>query len=143
MAVEWAEGGVAPDKDFADRVKALKDKLITPGDIVGVLTSYTSKPVAGTGGIQLRVRKDEDLTGVTISVRLLAGVAPGRGQDWKAVQQSATLGQKALLGMFGGMFVDYSQEARRWEELTRAAKQAIAAPPKTPFFIYVGLSGTE
>ena len=68
VAIEWAEGGVAPDKDFADRVEALKDKLITPGDIVGVLTAYTSKPAGGTGGIQLRVRKDEDLTGVTISV---------------------------------------------------------------------------
>lgn len=141
MAVEWAEGGVEPDKGFAGQIEALKDKLITAGDVVGILTAYATKPVAGTGGIQLRVRKDEDLTGVTISVRLLAGLAPQRGQNWKSVQQTATLGQKALLGMFGEMFMDYSQEAGRWQELTRAANQAIAGPAATPFFIYVGLAG--
>ena len=77
MAVEWAEGGVGRTRILQTGVEALKDKRITAGDIVGILTAYTTKPVAGTGGIHLRVRKDEDLTGVTISVRLLAGVAPG------------------------------------------------------------------
>jgi len=39
--------------------------------------------------------------------------------------------------------MDYSQDAGKWPELTRAAKQAIAAPPRTPFFIYVGLHDKE
>jgi len=142
MAVEWADGGVKPDKEFADGVESLKGKLITAGDIVGILTAYASKPSAGTGGIQLRVRKDEDLTGVTISVQLLPGVAPGRGHEWKSVSQSGTLGQKGILGMFGGMFVDYSQEAGRWDTLTRAANQAIAGAPETPFNISVRMEGT-
>ena len=140
-SVEWPEGGVKPDKEFAGGVESLKGKLLTSGDIVGILTAYASKPSAGTGGIQLRVRKDEDLTGVAISVRLLPGVAPGLGHGWKSVDQSGSLGQKAILGMFGEMFVDYSQEAGRWDTLTRAANQAIAGAPETPFNISVRMEG--
>ena len=55
--------------------------------------------------------------------------------------QSGTLGQKGLLGSFGGMFVDYSQEAGRWDTLTRAANQAIAGAPETPFNISVRMEG--
>jgi hypothetical protein len=141
--VEWPEGGVKPDKEFADAVESLKGRLITADDIVGILTNYTTKPCAGTGGIHLNVRKDEDLTGVAISVRLPAGVAPDRGHSWKSVAQSGNLGQKGLLGSFGGMFVDYSQEAKRWDSLTRAANQAIAAPPETPFSISVRMDGAS
>jgi hypothetical protein len=139
--VEWAEDGVKPDEEFAAHVEGLKGKQVTAGDIVGILTAYTTEPTAGTGGIQLRVRKDEDLTGVAISVRLLPGVAPGRGHGWKSVDQSGSLGQKAILGMFGEMFVDYSQEAGRWDALTRAANQAIAGAPETPFIIAVRMAG--
>jgi hypothetical protein len=139
--VEWAEDGVKPDKEFVDHVESLKGKQITASDIVGILTAYTAKPTPGTGGIQMRVRKDEDLTGVSISLRLLAGVAPGRGHAWKSVDQSGSLGQKAILGTFGEMFVDYSQEAGRWDYLTRAANQAIAGAPETPFIISVRMAG--
>ena len=72
VAIDWAEDGVKPGKDFTDAI-AVSDRLLTTAEVVGILTNYCAKPVEGTGGIDLLVRKDDDLTGVAVSIRLLPG----------------------------------------------------------------------
>jgi hypothetical protein len=48
MAVEWAKDGVKPDKDFADRVEALKDRLLTAEDVA----------MRGIGEWEIRPKKE-------------------------------------------------------------------------------------
>jgi hypothetical protein len=125
-----------------DTVEAAKDKLLTTPAVVGILTHFCAKPVEGTGGIDLLIRKDDDLTGVAINIRLLTGTRPRR-PDWKSVNQTVTAGSKALLGMSGGMFVDLSREPRGWSDLAKAADKALAASPETPFLIHVRMVSNE
>ncbi len=143
VTVEWPEDGVTPAKELMSAVEVLKENLLTTAEVVGILTNYCSQRIEGIGGIDLLIRKDDDLTGVAISVRLLPGAPPGRGRSWKTVHQTVSSGATALLGMSGQMFLDYSQEARGWTDLTKAADKALAAAPQTPFLIHVRMLANE
>jgi hypothetical protein len=65
-AVEWAQESLKPEGAFFGPVEALKGKVLTGSNVVNIMTSYMSQLASKSVGIDLTIRKDEDLTGVRI-----------------------------------------------------------------------------
>ena len=140
VAVNWAKDGARPDNDFLSHVNAINNRMLTARDVVDIVSTYAGDPVAGTGGIDLQVRRDEDLTGVTIALRLLPGAAPRRGQSWNSMRQSGTVGTVGVLGTYGSLFGDNAGDPKQWQGLADAVDRAVSTSADTPYFIHVILA---
>jgi len=125
-AIAWQTGTVQPSSAFAACVAAFENRFLTATNIVRLLTSYAANPDAGTGGLILKMRKDEDLTGVKLSISLLPGTPPKSTGIWEF----------AYGGTSGGVL---ATETESWNGLAREINQAVAEPPETPFMIGVKL----
>jgi len=149
-AIKWTPDTVKPTDVFAAQVEAFKDKFLVATNFVDLITSYGAKPAPHTAGLVLKARKDSDLTGIILSVRLLPGKPPTDGQHWKRINisQHVTLGQKNLCEAYSsgdgeGIETDSSSSsASIWTDFREAATAAITGPPETPFVISVELEFT-
>lgn len=136
-AIKWDVRSAKPSEAFTARVEAFRDKLLVATDFANFLANYASEPEAGAAGLVFNARKDEDFTGVTLSVCLLPG-QPLKENESVHVEEEVTLGATGLLGCGGGGDLgSFAHDNREWEWLVKAIAKAIAGPPETPFFIHV------
>ena len=137
--IEWDPATVKPSDEFAARVDALKGKLLEATNCASLLADYALTPEAGSAGLQLTVRKDEDLSGVKLSFYILPGPTPRRYENCM-VTEGAMLDGRGLLGTWSSeSWSYYALNNGAWVDLTRAIAEAIAGPPKAPFVAYVSM----
>jgi hypothetical protein len=135
-AIEWAPDGLKPEQAFASRITGFNNKLFSPDALVRVLCSFARRPEPGAAGLEFKAIKDEDLTGVRVVVRLLAGVAPAEDQIW-SINERVVLGRKTLYAVGRGGTTSACASASEWEDFSEAVREAIAGSPETPFEISV------
>jgi hypothetical protein len=135
--VTVAEGPVKPDAELANLLKDAKGKPLTSQMLVEILHRVAWQRPSGSTGIRLRAIRDDDLTGVTLSVELLTtrssrdGTQPGWGQS----ERVEVAGKHVLTGGSGFWSNDYAREPNAYQGFTKAADEALAAPPDHPFLI--------
>ena len=134
--VVWANNSIKPDDAFTSQLENLKGKLLTGSNVVDIMTSYISQLATKNIGIDLTIRKDEDLTGVRLAVSLQQVDSAGRSRDWQR-NRTFKLGRQDLIPGGGGMFLDYARKASDWEDVNRAFASAVAADPKTPYYLHL------
>lgn len=134
VAIDWQTNSVKPSAVFLARVENFKNHQLTATDVVDLITNYSSNPEEGTSGLVFQLRKDEDLTGVRLSVSLLPGTVRDR-QFWQFIQD-ALLG-KGIIDSQGGEV--FASESRSWKGLANDINNSVAASPETPFVIKVKL----
>lgn len=139
MTIEWKTDTVKPSEVFAARIEAFRNNILAATNVVNLLTTYASNPESGTSGLVFQARKDEDLTGVKLSICLLPGTSQNPKDDWNFAE-GTVVGQKAIDGSFGGIC---ATEKRSWEDLARSIDAAVASSPETPFVINVKLNSRE
>src|SRR5262249_52954356 len=74
--IEWATNGATPSAPFITRIESLRNKLLTVDAFKAVVLDYQENPEPKSSGLDLQAVKDDDLTGVTLVVRLLPGTTP-------------------------------------------------------------------
>ena len=133
-AIQWVEGSAKPSVRFAAKMEAFKNRSPDAKQLAALLASFVAAPESGTAGIEILARKDEDLVGVVLAVRLLPVMTASSNQTWN-VNEAVILGRKSLLGEYGSGIPDAYSSAERWDDFVKAAAQALAADPTTPFEI--------
>jgi hypothetical protein len=138
-AIEWKTNTVKPSDVFGARVEAFRNRILAATNVVDLLTTYASNPESETSGLVFEARKDEDLTGVKLSICLLPGTPQNPKDDWNFAE-GAMLGQKAIDCRAGGI---WATKKRSWEDLAKAISTAVSDSPETPFAINVKLTSKK
>ena len=138
-AIEWRTNMVKPSDSFLARVEAFRDHVLVETNVVNLLLAYATNPEPGTSGLTFQARKDEDLTGVKLSLCLLPGTPQNPQDDW-SFAEDAVVGDKAIDCSAGGI---WATERRSWETLARSINTAVGAAPETAFVINVKLVSKE
>lgn len=132
-AVEWATNSARPGKDLAAKVDLFKNRRLNPRDVVSLLTCFAGRPDPNLAGMEIRLEKDEDLTGVGLFIRLIPGAAP-QTSDWD-VNMQVMLGNKSLHNSAGQGTISAYSNPDQWQDFTEAIEQAVVGSPGTPFEI--------
>jgi hypothetical protein len=141
--IEWDEGSQTnANALFRDKLVRMKNHKLTASDFVELLTMFATAPAVNTSGIALQARKDDDLTGVTITIRLLPGRPPAPNLSLR-VNQRVTVGHGSLLSSSGGGSFEHYASLKGWGDFVEAAAKALAAPPNTPFVLSAKLAADE
>jgi hypothetical protein len=138
-AINWARNGIQPDAALAAQFEDLKGKSLAIAPIIDIVKGYATQPIAGTGGLDIGIRRDEDLKGVSISVRLLAGNAQATTTKWSEFQ-TYTVGTNRG-GSESGGFNSYPN----WQagNITMGARAAAAASAETPYYIKFAVTANK
>jgi hypothetical protein len=140
--VEWAESSAKPSADFTARVDGFRNKPLEVGKLISLFAGFAAKPEPQASGIEFKAIKDEDLTGVLVTVRLLPGTPPTESQGWH-VNERVTLGRKSLHGSSGSGILSAYSATNEWDDFAEAVAKALAAEPKMSFEISVRLAPGE
>lgn len=136
--IEWAENSATCDDAFKAKVSSLLNKPFSSAVFIQLLTTYATSVVPGTIGIEMSSVKDEDLTGVALTVRLIAGDPRQQGDDWGTCQ-SVVVGRRSIHGSFGSASRESVTDAKGWDDLSKAIGQAVSAAAETPYVVRVSL----
>jgi hypothetical protein len=139
-AIEWADDSAHPDTIFAASVEAFRGKQLDANNFVAFLNAFGANPEPQASGLELKVIKDENLTGVLLKIRLLSGKAPT--QEWN-FNKWITLDGKTIHRSGGGDLVGRYSEAGSAVNFTEAVATALAARPETPFEIWFHISASH
>ena len=132
-AIEWATNSAKPDADFAAKVDAFRGKLLDTNRLVAFLAALGTHPEPGFSGIEFKAVKDDDLTGVRFTIRLLPGTPPSEGKEWD-FGRGVTLNRRVLEGRAGqDMVGKYSRAGS--DDFPEAVAKVLGADPETPFEI--------
>ena len=90
------------------------------------VTRYTPK---GATGARIRIRRDSDLSGVTILVRLETRrvFQAGSQKGWD-VGETLRVGGHGLAGSAGMKSLEHGREAEAWVDYAEALERALARP---------------
>jgi hypothetical protein len=128
---------------MAECVGGFKNKLLRTEDIMGLIMNFAHNPGAGVSGLRFQATKEDDLTGVDLTLTLLPGhvstnvPAQVSGNDFLCTF-CVQLGPDRLFAI--GWFVsvmDRGREAMGMLHLIEETEDATTAPPKTPFEINI------
>ena len=75
-SIEWATNSAKPDTNFLANVVEFRGKPLDAAKLVALLDHFGAKPEPNASGLELKITKDVNLTGVRMWIRLLPGVAP-------------------------------------------------------------------
>jgi hypothetical protein len=139
VGVEWSAEGAKPAPAFISRVANLEGRNLKQEELVNLFTDFARRPQAGASGLEFKAIKDEDLTGVRLTLKLLPGSPPTEAQGWN-VNERVTLGRKSLHSSSGGGTIEAYSSKDHWEDFEEAIKQALGGPSKTPFEISVRMA---
>lgn len=126
-AIEWARDSAKPDAAMEARIDALKDKPLDADTFVDVLTSFAANPVYGAGGLDLRAIRNEDLTGVVIRARLMAG-EPNADALQCFVVERVMRARQYLLSRCSTTSLSMRSKPMNWEVCPRPSGKL--APPR-------------
>jgi hypothetical protein len=136
VIIEWAADGTKAQQKFTDRIEKLKDRALQAEEIVRLIADFVRSPEPGSSGFMLTATRNEELTGVQISIRLIPMTAAGATQDWK-VEENVVVGTKSVLSSGGAGSKDGYQDPDDWNDLREAVMKATSAAAETPFQIQV------
>jgi hypothetical protein len=137
--IEWSPASVKPAESFAQCVGSLKNKLLRVEDIMGVITNFAHNPGPGVSGLRLQATKEEDLTGVSLTLTLLPGQVSTK--DW-GCEYRVQLGQNRIYECSWSVSVmERGRVALCRLGFVEAINNAATAPPKTPFEINMLITG--
>ena len=103
-----------PLEEFAARVEAFKGRFLCATNCTRLLADYAAAPEVGSAGLTFSARKDEDLTGVKLSICLLPGPLPQQNKSCH-VEEGVVLGGRSLYGNGGvGDWSFYAHDDRAW-----------------------------
>jgi hypothetical protein len=138
--IQWATNSAAPEQVFAAAVADLRGKRLKARDLAKLLTNFAGHPPPNVAGLELRANRDEDLSGVRLFLKLMAGDSQFPASNC-SFNEDVTLGQNQLLGSGGGgTWEGFSKEAD-WEDFSEAAEKALSGPPETAAEITVSIRG--
>jgi hypothetical protein len=140
-SVEWATNSAQPGKDLAAKIDHLKNRRLNPGDVVSLLSYFADRPEPNSSGIEMRLEKDGDLTGVGLFIRLIPGVAP-QTSDW-GVNMLVILGHKNLHDSAGQGTISAYTKPEQWQDFADAIEQAVVGSPETPFEISASIRASK
>ncbi len=110
--------------------------------LVRLFADFVRRPGSEAAGLEFKAIKDDDLTGVRLAIKLIPGANPTEAQGWD-VNERVVLGRKSLHSSNGSGTLEAYAAIRQWEDFGAAVKQAVAAPPQTPFEISVRLQAEK
>jgi hypothetical protein len=120
--------------------EALREKVITlvgtdfQGNTLPSLIQWiASTPVTGIRGVEIDVRRNKDLRGVEIEMRLQAGESTTIPSDWR-IQLQGKVGERTLYHNPRSSQKD-PREDRYWQEIIGEITAALHVPPETEFLI--------
>jgi hypothetical protein len=132
-AIEWATNSAKPGTNFAASVEAFRGQPLDAKKLVAFLDGYGINPEPQASGIELKITKDEDLTGVMMKIRLLPGTLPRNPRLWD--YGSWVIIDGKTIHHQGGGFIPASSG-----DFTEGVAKALAAKPETPFAIRFNLA---
>lgn len=134
------EGSVKPDEELAQTLQKLKGRPLTSSRIIDILLQFTQSDREDTAGIKLRSERDDNLSGVVVTVMLPAAKAQRShpSQQWQTHSQ-VTAGGESLLGSSGGSSADYQQKREAYADEAEAIDKALRTEPRTPVVVNLSL----
>lgn len=133
-AIEWATNSAKPSTNFAASVEAFRDKPLDAKKFVAFLDDYGINPEPQASGLELKITKDVNLTGVMMKIRLLPGKLPRNLQLWDFDKQILIDG-KTIHSSGGGSLTRQYFDAGSAVNFTEGVEKALAAKPEMPFEI--------
>jgi hypothetical protein len=134
--IEWSPDTIPPNAAFAARISAFKGNALDADDLAHLLWEFVNRPETNARGLQLKAIKDEDLTGVRLSVKLFHDKSPGTIRYWKQCDKISLQRNVLANSNMAGIPSSYSQPDSSFRD---KAKLAIAGEPEAPFEISVRL----
>ena len=142
-SIEWATDSAKPGADFTARIEAFRDKLLDTNHLVAFLSALGTNPEPQCSGIEFKAVKDDDLTGVKFTIRLLPGTPPDSGRQSWNFDRRITLGRKTLERTGGSDIAGKYSRAGSSGWFPDTLSKILAADPETPFEIWFQLKALE
>jgi hypothetical protein len=139
MPIVWSTDDVQPSKAFDSHLSEFKGKLLDSEKLVRLLAEFAGHPESGASGLDLKVIKDDDLTGVRILAKLLPPNASSAKSGWHC-NERVILGRKTLQSSSGTGIVEAYSDEKDWDDFKDAVTQVLAGEAETPFELSVRLS---
>lgn len=141
--VEFTADSAKPDARYKARVARMKGRLFNGDELVALFTDFVHSPETGCDGLEIEATKDEDLTGVRISIKLLSA-SSSSSSTWAAnamweERQRVVVGSEDLGSSSGTGSTENYEDADNWEDSVEAMEKAIDATPETPFSVSMGI----
>ncbi len=133
-SIDWAADSAKPDNVLITQVAALLHTRLTGQSLKPILTRYLTAPLSGSCGLMLKAQKDEDLTGVAITIHLVPGRTP-RAEDFGDIIQFIKVGPRQLHSVCGNNPFAYEATHGQLTNFLKAVDDAVASTPETPFVI--------
>lgn len=131
------------DLEFArEWLRVLKGRKLKAATLPDICRQFITMGVEGVAGLAVEAERDDDLTGVTVTLRVKPGDSPNRQGGWSR-RWRIVLGTKVLLEEPGWWFQRHAEERAHWARALAELQKVVAAPPETPFGIQfdVGAAG--
>ncbi len=132
-AAKWQQGAQA-------RLDELKGEPLTSARFVALVITAVDEIPAGASGFELSAARDEDFSGVRLTLKLLTGHEDSADTSSNATNEHVTLAGESLHSSSGSSSMDYLREAKSYKEFTRAADRALRAAADQPFSLMFSLN---
>ena len=133
-SINWADDSAKPSTNFVAGVNEFQGKPLDAKKLVAFLDSYGANPEQLAAGVELTITKDEDMTGVTMKIRLLRGYVPWNLQLWD-FEKYIIIDGKTIYHTGGGSSVGQYFDAGSSGNFAEYVEKALAAGPETSFEI--------
>ena len=119
----------------------LDGSTLTARTIPDLITGFANHPTDGLVGISVEAVRDDDLTGVEISIELVAGDYP-ISDGWRH-HHDVLLGTAVLTNSTGSCVPSFAGEDECWKDLTSGTANALKASATTEFVIRAGIEAEK
>jgi hypothetical protein len=125
------------DKEFDTFLDAFVGTNLDEQTLPKILRHFTRSVVEGSRGIEVEARRANDLTGVSLSVRL----QPGRAEPaigWIR-NNNGRIGKTDLSGFNGSVPDDKMKSDDAWQDFAANIRQALPVPPEAEIYLRASL----
>lgn len=129
-----------PGDGLTNAIQALNGQTLTSEGIVGILLLFTKTKENGLAGIKLKAERNEDLSGVTLTVAFTAIKAVPRGSSsgWHGTTAIVTDGEQ-IESSSSGSSIEYQQTPAAYKDLRKQIDRLLLTDPGKSFLISVSL----
>jgi hypothetical protein len=131
--VEWSPDSAKPTDSFAARIGGFKDKLLRAEELIALTTDFTHNAEPGVSGLIIKADKDEYLSGVSLTLTLLARQRTKTEWQWNDLVVVGTQ-TNDIHGIGRGWFSGIPP-LDQGTDIVGVLQKAIDSPPETPFEI--------
>ena len=129
IEVVFEEEGPKPDEALRSLGTSLVGHPLTGKAFVSLLLQVMRQTPRGATGARIEVRRDCDLSGVTLRLRLQSRrVFQGGSQKGWDVSTNLRVGGTGLAGGAGMLALDYGRTTKAWSDYVEALNRALSRP---------------